>query len=631
MRRCLQIGLVSLALALAWTTVPAAQTTPWVEDWLKEYASGKRVEVVERLKTAGNLAQLQSDLDRLLPDWIARKGADPVASRRAIAAFALEAAMTHVDQASAASKLIEWGCRQIRRDPKPDEFDRLWHLAAFAALEGAADADGIESHITHVKFQFPSEPRLALARGVAEELRVFEGMTRGRASASELARYGEEAVRRFQDAMADASTRGEAGLRQGHALLQLGKFEPALDVLGQVESATTDADFVYLTRLFRGRALDRLGRADDARRAYQAALEVRPAGATATVALSALLFRRGLRDEADAMIEGFLGRNDTQDDPWWSYWPGDYRLAGRLASCDAGGAEMTRATATCILAIGVASTGAFAQQQPPVFRTNIDVVTVDVSVRSGNGAVAGLTAADFEVLDNGVPQKIEAFSLETLAIDVTMLLDASKSVEGRVLDRLKTGVLTTAGLLGKNDALRLLALQHRIRQVFAFQPGGGRPPVEGLTAQGGTSLYDGLAAAMMHRSDPERRQLVIAYTDGQDTLSILDAETAREVALRADAVVHIVVPVEARKLTAPDSPNAKILRELAGQTGGQVFYPNASEGLTGAFTRALSEFRTSYVLRYTRNGVAAEGWHDISVRVTSGNYDVHAKKGYGGS
>jgi VWFA-related protein len=271
-----------------------------------------------------------------------------------------------------------------------------------------------------------------------------------------------------------------------------------------------------------------------------------------------------------------------------------------------------------------------AQQQPPVFRTSTDVVTVDVSVRSGNGAVAGLTAADFEVLDNGVQQKIEAFSLETLAIDVTLLLDASKSVEGRVLDRLKTSVVTTAGLLGRNDALRLLALQHRIRQIFAFQPGGGRPAVEGLTAQGGTSLFDGLAAAMMHRSDPDRRQLVIAYTDGQDTLSILDAQTAREVAQHADAVVHVVVPVEARKLTAPDSPNAAILRELTGQTGGQVFYPNASEGLTGAFSRALSEFRTSYVLRYTPGGVAREGWHDITVRVTSGTYDVHAKKGYSG-
>jgi tetratricopeptide (TPR) repeat protein len=331
MRRCTRLGLVSLVLGLAWTRVPAAQATPWVEDWLKEYASGKRVDVVERLKATGNLAQLQSDLDRLLPEWIARKGVDPVASRRTIAAFALEAAMTHVDQASSASKLVEWGCRQIRRDPKPDEFDRLWHLAAFAALEGAADADGIESHITHVKFQFPSEPRLALARGVAEELRIFEGMTRGRASAGDLAKHGEEAVRRFQDAMADVGTRGEAGLRQGHALLQLGTLEQALEVLGHVESATKDADFIYLARLFRGRALDRLARTDDARRAYLSALEVRPGGATATLSLAALLFRRGLRDDAGVIMENFLGRSDAQDDPWWSYWPGDFRLAERLA------------------------------------------------------------------------------------------------------------------------------------------------------------------------------------------------------------------------------------------------------------------------------------------------------------
>src|SRR5688500_20172103 len=44
------------------------------------------------------------------------------------------------------------------------------------------------------------------------------------------------------------------------------------------------------------------------------------------------------------------------------------------------------------------------------FRSGTDAVTVDVSVRDGARVVTGLRAADFEVLDNGVPQDVAAVS-----------------------------------------------------------------------------------------------------------------------------------------------------------------------------------------------------------------------------
>ncbi len=75
------------------------------------------------------------------------------------------------------------------------------------------------------------------------------------------------------------------------------------------------------------------------------------------------------------------------------------------------------------------------------------LVTVSVSVRSASKPVAGLKASDFELKDNGVLQSIESFSVETLPIDVTLLLDLSRSVEGPRLDRLKYSVGETALLL----------------------------------------------------------------------------------------------------------------------------------------------------------------------------------------
>ncbi len=269
-----------------------------------------------------------------------------------------------------------------------------------------------------------------------------------------------------------------------------------------------------------------------------------------------------------------------------------------------------------------------------MFRTSVLGVTVNVSVRKGNTPVQGLTVSDFELFDNGVPQAISALSVETLPIDITLLLDVSRSVEGPRLERLKHGVLETAKLLARDDRLRLIAVQHQLREVFTFQPAGPRPPVEHLVAQGGTSLVDGLSAAMMRSSEPDRRQLIVAYTDGVDTMSILPPAVAREIAGFSDAVVHVLVPVAsqgkagAQALSAAGAP---FLNDLASRTGGQLFGIAYEAPIGDAFKIAVTEFRTSYVLRYLPAKVKREGWHDIEVRVKGGPYEVRARKGYSGS
>jgi VWFA-related protein len=49
------------------------------------------------------------------------------------------------------------------------------------------------------------------------------------------------------------------------------------------------------------------------------------------------------------------------------------------------------------------------QQKPPVFRTGVDMVRVDVYPRRRNRVVPGLTKDDFKILEDGVPQAIETF------------------------------------------------------------------------------------------------------------------------------------------------------------------------------------------------------------------------------
>src|SRR5262245_32166228 len=55
---------------------------------------------------------------------------------------------------------------------------------------------------------------------------------------------------------------------------------------------------------------------------------------------------------------------------------------------------------------------------PPTFRVEVNYVEVDATVTDAAGnPVSDLTAADFEVLEEGKPQKISAFSLVNIPVE----------------------------------------------------------------------------------------------------------------------------------------------------------------------------------------------------------------------
>ncbi|MEO6239334.1 MAG: VWA domain-containing protein [Vicinamibacterales bacterium] len=302
------------------------------------------------------------------------------------------------------------------------------------------------------------------------------------------------------------------------------------------------------------------------------------------------------------------------------------------------------------------------QAQGRVFRSAVDGVTVGVSVRSSNRSVTGLTGTDFELTDNGVRQDLTTIAPEMVPIDLTLLLDLSSSVDGVLLQRLKTAVADTAALLRDEDRIRLVAVSQVLREVFGFRARSGVLPLDSLVAEGATSLYDGIAATMMRSTEPGRRQLIVAFTDGRDSTSIIDEATAREIARQTDAVVDIVVPVpdattEAgpRRLSqrsgsvdalpggnlsagardpqgrAEGQAFPRVLSDLVGPTAGQVFPIGPTDSLSRVFKAMLDDFRASYVLQYVPQGVHAEGWHEVAVTVRKHpKYDIRARKGYKG-
>lgn len=262
--------------------------------------------------------------------------------RRLITSFALElAAVGSKKHAAAAARLVEWACPYVRAHTPQNDFDRAWQLAALSVLEGGIDSAALHDHLDHVHSLFPDEPRLVLARGVAEEQfsapsevlthsAVGAGLARAReiASRAEGERYraAERAAARFKDAAKDESLRAEANLRLGHVKLEMGRYDEALAALIGVERQTEDRALMYLTHLFRGLALENRGRTDEARASYRQALALSPSAHSATLRLAALEFRHGRTDAPQTLLDSLLQNDDPRRDPWWSYYAADWRF-----------------------------------------------------------------------------------------------------------------------------------------------------------------------------------------------------------------------------------------------------------------------------------------------------------------
>jgi hypothetical protein len=256
---------------------------------------------------------------------------------------------------------------------------------------------------------------------------------------------------------------------------------------------------------------------------------------------------------------------------------------------------------------------------------------------------------------------LQNVSAEKMPIDVTLLLELSSSVDGPMLQRLKAAVADTAGLLRGDDRIRLVAISQVLREVFGLRPKAGAMPLDSLSAEGATSLYDGLAVTMMRPTDFGRRQLIVAFTDGRDSTSIVDQSAAKAIARLTDAVVDVVVPITARadatrRLSqrgggTPDSlagaANVTVngqgpagvspdgvppaLADIVAPTAGQVLPLTPDESISKVFKAVLDDFRATYVLQYVVRGVEPSGWHDVEVTLKKhGKYDIRARKGYRG-
>jgi VWFA-related protein len=290
------------------------------------------------------------------------------------------------------------------------------------------------------------------------------------------------------------------------------------------------------------------------------------------------------------------------------------------------------------------------QGKVPVFRKNVNVVNILVTVKDKHGAlIPNLSKDHFELLEDGKPQTIKYFSTESdVPITLGLLIDSSKSMERTLpeekvvasgfLQKVLTGkdlafvisfdisVDLLQDLTGDLHLLRGGLNKARINtNTVGMSPMGGSGPVPTAGGQNkGTLLFDAvyLAADEVLSRQVGRKAMVI-LTDGDDVGSKLRLKDSIEAAQRADTVAYVLL------ITDPMYPsNYGDMSKLTEQTGGRLISVSRPDKLDKAFAEIAAELRSQYLLGFSSTNPVNDGkFRRLEVKSKDG-YKIQARKGY---
>jgi VWFA-related protein len=310
-----------------------------------------------------------------------------------------------------------------------------------------------------------------------------------------------------------------------------------------------------------------------------------------------------------------------------------------------------------------------------VFSVTINSVFVPVTVRDNSGRlVDGLQVKDFQVLEDGAPQRIRYFTSDPFPLSAALIIDTA--LPDKAMRKVAGTLEALGGAFSQFDEVTLYTfantVEHRLdwsavtdqfvtamkRENYVGRTGGvpvttgpmaagpsvngapfdpGRPRVTAIRREAKV-LNDAIleAALDLAKRDRKRRKVIFIISDGAEEGStakyndVLKVLLSNEIAVYAVAVDAAGMPVygSMRDIRIPGFGWGNILPRYAAATGGDVFSEFSQSAIETAYARLTSTARNQYTLGYESPGTVAGNYRSIEVRVMRPDLRVFARDGY---
>jgi VWFA-related protein len=292
--------------------------------------------------------------------------------------------------------------------------------------------------------------------------------------------------------------------------------------------------------------------------------------------------------------------------------------------------------------LGLASPSARALtgDEPQTFRSTVDLVTIQASVRDQRGrVVSGLTTRDFEVRDNGLLRPILSLRSDRespLSLAILVDMSGSMRVGPKIAMARQAYEAILAQLRQGQDEVGLFSFDAMLheRHGFTNDIASLKDGLAEFEPFGSTSIYDATGdAARRLAARPSTHKALIVLTDGTDTSSMLTGAEVSGLAASINVPVFVVVTVpsmsqrlELEGAWKSATSDVADLRELAAWSGGELLYASTFTETVATASTLIDGIREQYVLAI--EAASAREWRRLDVRVLRRSATVKARSGY---
>jgi Ca-activated chloride channel family protein len=255
-----------------------------------------------------------------------------------------------------------------------------------------------------------------------------------------------------------------------------------------------------------------------------------------------------------------------------------------------------------LIVTGATTLASVAQEPETTFKSDVKLVNVFVTVTDAHGGpVSSLQKENFALKEDGKEQKIAFFSRESaLPLSIVLAIDTSLSTKKDLPLEQAAAHKFAHTILRPQDGLAVYKFSEEVTQVVPFTADFSRIDngIDHLRSGSATALFDVVFLASQALGVRQGRKVIVAVTDGGDTISQVNYKQALRAAEESEAIIYsvIIVPIEAS--AGRDTGGEHALIQFSEDTGGKYYYASSMSQLDEAFRKISDELRMQYLLAY---------------------------------